>query len=104
MLLAPRIPSADFGVLSDRELADLAAVLKTVLQKLNAAFPEAAFNYILHSQPASSDAGRAFHWHIEVLPRLTGLAGFELGSGLHINIVSPEDAAARLRQCCGERP
>ena len=66
-------------------------------QRLNAAFPDAAFNYILHTTPATSDGGKAFHWHIELLPRLTGLAGFELGSGMHINILAPEDAADRLR-------
>jgi len=97
MLIAPRVPSADFTLVTDRALADLALVLRNVLQRLNAAFPDAAFNYILHTTPATSDGGKAFHWHIELLPRLTGLAGFELGSGMHINILAPEDAADRLR-------
>jgi UDPglucose--hexose-1-phosphate uridylyltransferase len=39
-----------------------------------------------------------FHWHIDVVPRLTELAGFELGTGVHVNIVAPERAAAELRE------
>jgi len=48
----------------------------------------------LHSGPWTGDD---FHWHFELLPRITGIAGFELGSGMFINPVTPEDAAQQLR-------
>jgi UDPglucose--hexose-1-phosphate uridylyltransferase len=51
---------------------------------------------IVHSAPPESGAAW-FHWYVEVLPRLSVVAGFEMGTGLFVNIVAPESAAARLR-------
>jgi UDPglucose--hexose-1-phosphate uridylyltransferase len=79
--------------LSPAERDSLARMLKRTLRRLTALFGNPSFNYCLHSAPGASD----FHFHVEVLPRLSVWAGFELGSGAYINPVPPEEAAACLR-------
>jgi UDPglucose--hexose-1-phosphate uridylyltransferase len=52
----------------------------------------------VHTAPYTDHARHAYHWHLEIMPRLTQVAGFEWGSGFFINPVVPEDAARFLRQ------
>jgi UDPglucose--hexose-1-phosphate uridylyltransferase len=89
---------------SDEDLAALARLLKTGLERLERLHQNPSYNVIVHSGAVRTDgteAGKAavadFHWHVEVLPRLSRLAGFEAGSGFAINSITPEIAAARLR-------
>ncbi len=78
-------------------LDDLAAACQTTLRKLKAALGDPPYNYLIHTAPWNAvDIGH-YHWHIEVLPRLTLVAGFEWGTGVFINPVPPEQAAACLR-------
>jgi UDPglucose--hexose-1-phosphate uridylyltransferase len=102
MLLVPRRHAADLAGVDDGEATRLAALLARVLQGLEAIHPDPPLNLVVHGAPLvrSDDdaaAAAAFHWHIEILPRLTRLAGFEAGTGFHINAVPPETAARRLR-------
>lgn len=95
--LSPKASVPGFESTSDADLRPLAKLLKSVLQSLNDVFPDAPFNLELHSAPPR-DAGRqAYHWHLAITPRLTGIAGFEVSSGTWINVTAPEDAAARYR-------
>ena len=55
------------------------------------------FNFILHTSPLHEQAGDFYHWHIEIIPKLTQIAGFEWGTGFYINPVLPEEAAVFLR-------
>jgi UDPglucose--hexose-1-phosphate uridylyltransferase len=55
------------------------------------------FNYLIQSLPPDEANGEHYHWHVELLPQLTRAAGFEWGSGVHINPVAPEEAARLLR-------
>jgi UDPglucose--hexose-1-phosphate uridylyltransferase len=57
-----------------------------------------AYNYILHTAPFDNPELPHYHWHIEIIPRLTNTAGFEWGTGFYINPVPPEEAAAFLRE------
>ena len=57
-----------------------------------------AYNYIIHTAPFDMGELPHYHWHIEVIPRLTKVAGFEWGSGFYINPVPPENAASFLRE------
>jgi UDPglucose--hexose-1-phosphate uridylyltransferase len=92
---------------SDVDLRALAGVLRDVLARYKEALDDPPFNYILHTSPnANVHPRRAhywdtiefdFHWHIELFPRLTKVAGFEWGSGFYINPTPPEDAAKYLR-------
>jgi UDPglucose--hexose-1-phosphate uridylyltransferase len=52
---------------------------------------------VVHSSPAAEEAGDAYHWHVEIMPRLTRVAGFEWGTGFYINPTTPEEAAKVLR-------
>jgi UDPglucose--hexose-1-phosphate uridylyltransferase len=72
---------------SDDELFDLAAAVKRVLRKIKEI--NANFNMVIYYAPKGED----MHFHIEILPRIATWAGFELESGVTINVVSPEDAA-----------
>ena len=90
----PRQHAARFEDADDDLLAELAACLVTLVSRLEAVAGRPAYNLLLHTVPA----GRGdFHWHFEMLPRLTGVAGFEWGTGVYINPVPPEEAARRLR-------
>ena len=87
------------------ELASLASVLKTVLGRLKAMLGDPPFNLILHQAPNPSVSSKSwpgiagyFHWHVEIAPVLTKVAGFEWGTGFYINPVAPETAAGYLRR------
>ena len=79
------------------DLRALAAVLQEFLRRLAAVLHDPPFNFTLHSAPLRETGLEHFHWHLEVIPKLTRVAGFEWGSGFFINPVPPEDAAKALR-------
>ena len=58
------------------------------------------FNFVIHSAPVGDHQQDYYLWHIQILPRLTTIAGFELGSGIFINTMLPEEAATFLRKYC----
>ena len=93
----PRRHMASFGDISAAELTDLARTLRTVLAKLYHGLQDPDFNYTIRSAPAECVGVKYFHWYLSVIPRLTRVAGFELGSGMFINTVPPESAAEFLR-------
>ena len=103
--LAPRAHEPDF---LRAEPGAVAAALKMALAAIATATGDAPLNAWLHTVPCRPDAGRQgepsppFHWHIEIAPRLTTLAGFELGTGIAIDTVEPREAAARLRAALPE--
>jgi UDPglucose--hexose-1-phosphate uridylyltransferase len=108
LMLAPIAHQHDFCSLSDLQLLQLATVLKSTLLRLRQALRDPAYSFSLHtSPPVHQSWGRAdelsniahyYHWHIEIHPKLTQKAGFEWGSGFHINPTAPEEAAAYLRK------
>jgi UDPglucose--hexose-1-phosphate uridylyltransferase len=78
--------------------AELAGILKDVLTRVKLGLANPAFNYILHTAPVGSEYRDFYHWHLEVIPKLTKVAGFEWGTGFYINPTRPEDAAKFLRE------
>lgn len=74
----------------------LAGVLKGVLGKLKRSLSGPAYNLIVHTMPVQDPETKHYHWHIEIMPKMSMVAGFEWGTGFYINTVSPEDAAAIL--------
>jgi UDPglucose--hexose-1-phosphate uridylyltransferase len=94
----PKVHHSSFGWVEAACLRPLAAVLKTVLGKLNQALDNPDYNLIINTAPRGDEDKRYFLWHIEILPRLAKPAGFELGSGMSINTVLPEEAAVFLRE------
>ena len=97
MCLAPRRHAADFDSADDTLLAQAAAMMRRGLARLEQVCDEASYNCVLHTAPLESRAVGHYHWHWEILPRIVKAAGFEWGTGVHINPVSPERAAATLR-------
>ena len=96
--ILPRRHDASFEVLQDpAEFLELAGILKDTLTRLNLALDRPPFNFVLHTAPVSDDELEYYHWHIEIMPKLTRVAGFEIGSGFYINPTPPEDAAHYLR-------
>lgn len=104
LLVMPKRQSPDFHTCSDHELQLLAEALRTALRKLAIGLKKPHYNLILHSaplrQPRKNYWGTIeadFRWHIEIVPRLSGVAGFEFGTGFFINTTLPEEAAEFLR-------
>jgi len=95
--LAPRSHEPSFV---ETEASAAGGALRRALAALAAVTGEVGLNLWLHTAPCAGD--RPFHWHIEIAPRLTTLAGFELGTGIGIDLVDPREAAARLREADAE--
>jgi UDPglucose--hexose-1-phosphate uridylyltransferase len=80
------------------ELRALAAMVVNFLTRMDAVLGAPPFNFMLHTAPLHDGPLDHFHWHLEIIPKLTRVAGYEWGSGFFINPVPPEDAAAALRE------
>ncbi len=95
----PKEHACDFYTL--RNTKGLAKIMKSVMKRLSELLNDPPYNYIIHTAPFRRMASEGFwktidydyHWHIEIMPRLIKVAGFELGSGFYINPTLPEDAA-----------
>jgi UDPglucose--hexose-1-phosphate uridylyltransferase len=96
--ILPKTQQASFGAVEPVRLRSLAELLKTVLLKLYVGLDNPDFNLMIDTVPRGDEDQPYFLWHIQLLPRLTTPAGFELGSGMSINTVLPEEAAEFLRQ------
>ena len=101
--ILPRRHDDSYDTLSDAdEFRDLAGILKETLQRLNRALDRPPYNFVIHTAPVSDGALEYYHWHLEIMPKLTRVAGFEIGSGFYINPTPPEDAAQYLREIAVE--
>lgn len=87
-----------FESLDDRELNELARLIRRAILWLDQAQPNAPYNYLLHTRPAAVQPNSGFHWSFDLFPRLTQIAGFEWSCDCLINPLLPEEAAARLRE------
>ncbi len=76
----------------------LAAILKETLLRMNVALSDPPYNLILHTSPVGERDLKYYHWHFEIMPKLTKVAGFEWGSGFYINPTPPEEAARYMRE------
>jgi len=96
--LLPRTHYARFEDTPRQVFESLARMLKTVLMRMNKALESPDYNLIIHNSPFSeAQANDYYHWHLELMPKLTRTAGFEWGTGFYINPTSPEEAAQVLR-------
>ncbi|HJZ72111.1 MAG TPA: galactose-1-phosphate uridylyltransferase [Vicinamibacterales bacterium] len=94
--LVPKAHGARFEQTPRHVSESLARLLKAVVQRLDRALESPPWNLVLHTAPASEEA-ESYHWHVEIMPRLTRVAGFEWGTGFYINPTAPEEAAKVLR-------
>jgi UDPglucose--hexose-1-phosphate uridylyltransferase len=96
--IVPRRHEADFGMAARADVEATAEALRQVLSRLAASLDGPPYNLVLHSAPLREQVDATYHWHWEVHPRLREIAGLELGTGLPVNPVSPEDA---IEECLG---
>jgi UDPglucose--hexose-1-phosphate uridylyltransferase len=95
--LLPRVHGARFEDAPRQVYENLARMLKSVLLRMNRALEDPAYNLVIHSAPLSEERVEFYHWHVELMPKVTRTAGFESGTGFYINPTSPEEAAQVLR-------
>ncbi len=96
--IIPKAHNSHAENMSHAEIHDLAPVLRGLLRRMNSTLENPPYNMILHSAPIQDQPMPHFHWHLEIIPRMTNAAGFEWGTGLHINPTPPEEAAKFLRE------
>jgi UDPglucose--hexose-1-phosphate uridylyltransferase len=108
--IVPRHPAPWLHAAAAEEVASLADLTRDVVGRLERALPGADYNWWLHQAPFAREAGAdgwtasatpvvpaAWRWHLEILPRITELAGFELGTGCHVSAAGADESARRLR-------
>jgi UDPglucose--hexose-1-phosphate uridylyltransferase len=101
--ILPRRHDASFhSVEGPEEMREFATILKDTLQRLNRALDRPPYNFVIHTSPVHDGDLEYYHWHLEIMPKLTRVAGFEIGSGFYINPTPPEDAAQYLREIAVE--
>jgi len=96
--ILPKHHNSHYENIQKTEVDELGTLLKTILMKLELALDRPAYNYIIHTSPFDTQALPHYHWHMEIIPRLTRVAGFEWGTGFYINAVPPEQSAEFLRE------
>jgi len=97
--IMPKDHCASFGLFPDTYMNQLAKALKNVLLCLYESLDNPAFNLMVDSTLTEDEEDPYYHWHIRIIPRLTTIAGFEMGSGIYINTTLPEDTASQMRSC-----
>ncbi len=96
--ITPAKHAATYGSISVDNTKKFAAVLSRVMKRLHTGLGNPDYNYMIHTAPFKDADENWYHWFIQILPRLTTIAGFELGSRVFINTTPPEVAAEFLRQ------
>ncbi|OGZ46082.1 MAG: hypothetical protein A3J54_02545 [Candidatus Ryanbacteria bacterium RIFCSPHIGHO2_02_FULL_45_13b] len=92
----PKIHDPHFDLLSEERLETAAEAVTTALGKLGSALEDPAYNFFIHTTPTSNHMEH-YHWHMEILPKTSVLAGLELGAGVDVTMVKPEDVLSLLR-------
>ncbi len=99
MWVLPKKHHSNFEKISDESKKKLAEAMHHAISKLNKALNFPPFNYWIHTTPNhEEEASDYYHWHIEIAPRLSRFGGYEMGSGVVIDVVSPEVAADFLKK------
>ena len=94
----PKKHDSSFESVTPERCKELGFVMRTILLKIHKSLNDPDFNYVIRSSPCHEKDVEYYHWHIQIIPRVTNVAGFEMGSGIYINTVIPEDAAKFLRE------
>ncbi|WP_028583268.1 galactose-1-phosphate uridylyltransferase [Desulfogranum mediterraneum] len=98
MWIMPRRHSSNYADQDEGSLELLTDIFSQSLRRLDACIPNAPFNFVLHTQPLRSGPLEHYHWHFEIVPKLTSIAGFEWGTGFYINPMPPEETCTYLKE------
>lgn len=96
--ILPKAHCSHAELMSHGEIEDLARTIRTTIRKTDATLETPPYNLVLHSSPLQAGSLNYYHWHLELIPKLTHVAGFEWGSGFYINPTPPEESAKFLRE------
>jgi UDPglucose--hexose-1-phosphate uridylyltransferase len=96
--ILPKQHQADYRKIESEEIISFAKLLRTTLVRLRKRLQDPAYNFILHTLPLNDFGEDAYHWHLEIIPKLTEITGFEWGTGFYINPAPPEDVAHWLKE------
>ena len=94
--IIPEVHSSSFEETED--YTGLAQVLRGVLRRMDHILDDPPYNFVIHSSHFREYHNEYYHWHLEIIPKLTKIAGFEWGTGFYINPTPPEEAANYLRE------
>jgi UDPglucose--hexose-1-phosphate uridylyltransferase len=96
--ILPKEHHSDFSFIKTEDVIELARILKEVLLRIKHGLGNPPYNFIIHTSPVEERDREDYHWHIEIMPKLMPIAGFEWASGFYINPTPPEIAAKYLRE------
>ena len=96
--IIPKKHSSHFETIEISEVKNLGWIQRAIIRKIDNVLERPAYNLMIHSSPIQEGAMAHYHWHIEIIPKLTKVAGFEWGTGFYINPTPPEEAARFLRE------
>ncbi len=96
--ILPKHHESHYDMPVDGKYADLAEILQRTLKQIDKTLDVPPYNFMIHTSPFNIEQNEYYHWHLEIVPKLTKIAGFEWGSGFHINPTPPEEAARFLRE------
>jgi len=94
----PKAHDIYFEDITNQEIGSLAHIMKDILTRIKVVLNDPPYNFLLHSSPFYEKDIRFYHWHIEIIPKLTKVAGFEWGTGFYINPTPPENACVFLKE------
>lgn len=94
----PKVRQSAFGQISIGEAKEFAHVLRIVLLKLHKGLENPDYNAIIHTVPFKDEVEEYYMWHMQIVPRVSHVSGFEMGSGIYINSAVPEETAAFMRR------
>jgi UDPglucose--hexose-1-phosphate uridylyltransferase len=93
----PKLHQSHAETLTAQVTQNLASVMRSALRRIDKALERPPYNFVMHTAPLQESSNPHYHWHIEIIPKLTRVAGFEWGSGFYINPTPPEESAKFLR-------
>ena len=96
--IVPKRHRSHFEAVEIPEVKNLGWMLRAVIRKIDKVLERPAYNLMVHSAPVQEGAMAHYHWHVEFIPKLTRVAGFEWGTGFYVNPTPPEEAARFLRE------
>jgi len=102
--IIPRKHQSCFSSMTPSEVSEFAQIVREILGRLYSCLRNPPYNYTLLSIPCGPERTYDFHWHMEIVPRLTTPAGFEMGTSIYINLTPPEEAARFLREASAPSP
>jgi UDPglucose--hexose-1-phosphate uridylyltransferase len=96
--ILPKIHQTSYELMENSTYGQAAEILSDTLKRLKQVLDDPPYNFIIHTSSSPEEDRDHYHWHIEIMPKLTKVAGFEWGTGFYINPTPPEEAAEYLRE------